>query len=216
MSMEEYQFWNNPDITDYFKSKPADPRIEAFISDIDTTNLRALDLGCGGGRHSEMLGHAGCNVSSIDVNPAMLRETQSRLSSQSLDNDVRFGSILDIPYDNETFDLVVTTGVLHQAKTVEEYMQAMQELARVVKPQGVVLLNIFTNGVWDDTYDIYSEDGYSVMTAEGLPMTLLPKELFVDMMQHHGFTMIDNQGEDIKQENTGPRAVFRAFFQKQS
>lgn len=144
----------------------------------------------------------------------MLNETQTRLSAQSLDNDVRFGSIHDIPYDDETFDLVITTGVLHQAKNIEEYTMAMQELSRVVKPNGVVLLNIFTNTVWDQTYTITSEDGYSVKTAEGLPMTLLPKELFVDMMRYHGFEMIDDQGEDIKQENTGPRAVFRAFFQK--
>jgi ubiquinone/menaquinone biosynthesis C-methylase UbiE len=214
MPNKEFTFWNSPEITEYFKAKPADPRIERHILDHDTDGTRALDLGCGGGRHSELLARAGCDVSSVDVNPAMLAQTARRLESQNLTAEIQYGSILDIPFDDETFDTVITTGVLHQAKSLDEYVRAVAELSRVVKPNGTVLLNIFTNLVWDDTYETISEDGFSVMTREGLPMTLLSKEIFIDLMQKNQFEMFDDQGEDVKEENTGPRAVFRAFFVK--
>lgn len=129
-------------------------------------------------------------------------------------DDIHEGSILAIPADNEVFDIVVTTGVLHQANTIEEYVRALEELARVTKPSGFVLLNIFTNKAWDDTYTVTSPDGYSVLTQEGLPQTLLPRETFVSMMDTVDFELASDQGEEVKQENTGSRAVFRAFFQK--
>jgi len=102
-----------------------------------------------------------------------------------------------------------------EARTVDEYGQAMDELSRVMQPKAPVLLNVFTNKVWDDTYRTATSDGLSVVTREGLGMTLLPRDLFVDMMAQRGLKLFADQGEDIKMENTGPRAVFRAFFAKE-
>ncbi|GEM_PF-1948352 len=216
ITRSERQFWNSPDITRYFESKPADPRIVAFMEHFTETHphARVLDLGCGGGRHSELLASLGHLVTSVDVNPGMLVATHARLDSLGLVADIHEGSILAIPADNEVFDIVVTTGVLHQANTIEEYVRALEELARVTKPSGFVLLNIFTNKAWDDTYTVTSPDGYSVLTQEGLPQTLLPRETFVSMMDAVDFELASDQGEEVKQENTGSRAVFRAFFQK--
>jgi 2-polyprenyl-3-methyl-5-hydroxy-6-metoxy-1,4-benzoquinol methylase len=43
-------------MVNYFAEKPADPRIvERLESYMPSAEPRALDLGCGGGRHSEML-----------------------------------------------------------------------------------------------------------------------------------------------------------------
>lgn len=216
ITQSERQFWNSPDITRYFESKPADPRIVSFMERFTEAHphARVLDLGCGGGRHSELLASLGHKVTSIDVNPAMLVTTHARLSALGLVADIHEGSILAIPVDDEEFDVVVTTGVLHQANTIEEYTLALDELARVTKPSGHVLLNTFTNKAWDDTYHVVSSDGYSVLTQEGLPQTLLPRQTFVSMMGAVGFELTSDQGEEIKQENTGSRSVFRAFFQK--
>lgn len=212
----ERAFWNNPDITGYFESKPPDPRIVDFVASYEKApeEVRALDLGCGGGRHSELLAAHGYEVSSVDVNPAMLDRTRARLAGRGLQADIRPGSITNIPYADETFDLVVTTGVLHQAESPEEYEVAVKELSRVMKPAALVLLNVFTNAVWDDSYVRVGGSPYAVRTRQGLPMTLLPSAEFDALMERHSLACIDRQGEDIKQENTGPRAVYRAFYQK--
>ena len=217
VSPAERTFWNAQDITTYFEAKPADPRIETFLEAYTESvgAVTALDLGCGGGRHSELLASLGHDTHSIDVNPAMLDTTARRIAANGLSADIREGSIDAIPFSDASFDIVVTTGVLHQANNIAEYLTAIAELSRVMKPGAYVLLNIFTNAVWDESYTTVSEDGFSVITREGLPQTLLPRELFDALMAEHSLVLVEDQGEEIKQENTGPRAVYRAIFQKQ-
>ena len=45
-------------------------------------------------------------------------------------------------------------------------------------------------------------------------MTLLPKELFYTLMEAEGLQLETELAEDIKLENTGPRAVLRSNFIK--
>jgi ubiquinone/menaquinone biosynthesis C-methylase UbiE len=214
-SNETFEFWNNKDTTEYFKSKDADPRLVEFVAALgDTRGQRALDLGCGGGRHSEFFVQHDFNTSAVDINPAMLATTNERVAALGKTIDLQEGSILGIPYLDNEFDIVLTTGVLHQAQNLDQYATAIQELSRVTKPGGHVFLNIFTDGVWDDTYTQLEEFG--VMTKEGLTMTLLPKELFVELMREEGLRLFIDYGEDIKEENTGPRAVYRAIFAKEN
>ncbi|MEK7095517.1 MAG: class I SAM-dependent methyltransferase [Patescibacteria group bacterium] len=211
---EEKKFWNDLNMVSYFGSKPADPRVEARLNlVVDIKNKKALDLGCGGGRHTELLLKLGFETHACDVNPEMIRATKTRISDLGSATIVE-GTMLDIPFPDEYFDVVVTTGVLHQAKSHQEYERAIGELNRVTKLGAVVSLNIFTNKVWDDTYVPVDDEAYTVVTAEGLWMTILPREEFCRLMRDKGFVLEDGWIEDSKQENTGPRAVFRANFVK--
>jgi ubiquinone/menaquinone biosynthesis C-methylase UbiE len=212
----EKLFWNDEEMAAYFAAKPADTRIIDFVETryAEPSGLKALDLGCGGGRHSEFLAAYGFDVLSVDPNPGMRSATTTRLEALGLTAKVIDGEILAIPAKNDEFDLIVTTGVLHQANTSAEYARAIDELSRTLKIGGHVCLNIFTNRVWDTKYTVTSTDGYSVITAEGLPMTLLPKETFVEMMGKSGLSLTSDYPEDLRQENTGPRAVYRANFTK--
>lgn len=212
----EKNFWNDADMAAYFAAKPADPRIRDFVATHyeHPSGQTALDLGCGGGRHSEFLAESGFDVVSVDPNEGMRRATQMRIAAQGLTATIREGEILAIPSPDEQFNLVVTTGVLHQANTSAEYEQALSELNRVMKRGAYVCLNIFTNAAWDPTYRTVSEDGYSVMTAEDLPMTLWPRDHFVERMEGHGLGLVSDYPEEVRPENTGARAVYRANFQK--
>lgn len=215
----EQQFWNDEQMTAYFAAKPADPRVEERLRQIpDIQGKVALDLGCGGGRHTELLCQLGFDTYGCDVNPGMIGFTRNRIAgyypNEDITHRVMYGSILTIPFADETFDALITTGVLHQAKSLEEYRQAIHELVRVMKRCGVVTLNIFTNAVWDDSYTPIEGHPYTVITREGLPMTLLPKELFYTLMEAEGLQLETELAEDIKLENTGPRAVLRSNFIK--
>lgn len=214
-STETIRFWNDPETAEYFKGKDADPRLVEFIQGLgDTTGQRALDLGCGGGRHSEFFVNNNFDTSAVDINPGMLATTQERVAKTGKTIDLQEGSILDIPFTDDEFDIVLTTGVLHQAQNIEQYEIAIHELSRVMKTGGFAFLNIFTNAVWDPNYTEL-EDDYAVLTKEGLTMTLLPKEVFIEKMEKEGLVLFIDHGEDIKEENTGPRAVYRGIFIKQ-
>lgn len=62
----------------------------------------------------------------------------------------------------------------------------------------------------DSTYRILNN--FTVRTKEGLLMTLLPKELFYEIMAENGFSIEEEYCEETKLENTGPRTVLRARF----
>lgn len=216
---DDYKFWNSDDNVKYFEKKPADPRIVSYLEtmpDEKAPEMNALDLGCGGGRHTEMLALKGFSTYAVDVNPAMLEATRERVAHLPGKNIpvIQEGSITSIPFSDNFFDIVVTTGVLHQARSQEEYRTAIAELSRVCKQGAVILLNIFTNRDIDPTYTFLDEAKTVVKTREGLLMTLLPKEQFYAMMTDENLMLDEEYVEELKEENTGPRTVLRARFIK--
>lgn len=209
-------FWNDLSNVAYFSKKPADWRIIDrldFFSPQQCRQLIALDLGCGGGRHTEMLCKKNFRTCAVDINPKMLEATRKRTENLSNRPIIREGTILNTPFSDGCFDIVVTTGVLHQAENLAQYEEAIKELSRVCRDECIVCLNIFTNKVIDNTYMKVSDD-YSYITKEGLPMCLLSKELFYSLMLKNGFILEKEYSEDIVHENTGQRAVLRCDFIK--
>src|SRR5262249_55721567 len=50
---------------------------------------RVLEIGCGMGLHSELLGRAGAKVTSIDISPTSVEATSRRFALKGLKGDVR-------------------------------------------------------------------------------------------------------------------------------
>lgn len=210
-------FWNNKKSIEYFAAKPPDPRVkkrlELFVRQKkDMVELSALDLGCGGGRHTELLVGLGFKTSIVDLNWRMLRSTVSRVGRSKLAS-VKWASITRLPHKDGVFDVIVTTGVLHQAKNFQEYQIAISELSRTLKSGGVICLNIFTSFELDKSYTKLS-DAFAYRTKEGLDMTLLSKTTFYELMGWYGLTLEEELSEDTVEENTGTRSVLRCNFIK--
>lgn len=217
MKDPEFAFWNDPEMVAYFAAKPADPIIVERLNELDVSsgNLRALDLGCGGGRHSELLASRGFDVTSVDINPAMLEATKERLNKSGYCTTTKTMSVDRLDFEDEIFDVVVSTGVLHQVRSLGRYAVALQGIARVLKPGGLFTMNIFTNTCWDETYTVPEpSEPYTVLTTEKLFMTLLSKPLFYALASDAGLELEQEVREDIKQENTGPRSILRAHLLK--
>lgn len=212
-----FSFWNSARNVAYFRDKEADPRINkrllAYLSEEGQVgSIQALDLGCGGGRHTKLLVDLGFLTSAVDLNPQMLQCTIDRVGKHNL-SSIKKASIVKLPFKGAIFDVVITTGVLHQARNLSEYDQAIAELSRVTKPRGLVCLNIFTSHKLDSSY-VKLSSAFAYMTKEGLEMTLLSKQCFYEMMEWHGFLLEEELSEDVVQENTGVRSVLRCNFIK--
>jgi SAM-dependent methyltransferase len=94
---------------------------------------RVLDLGCGAGRHSILLGKAGFQVVAIDISETALRILEGRLKTAFIDNVtlVRH-DMLELPFTDDYFDGVICTNVLHHGK-LAQIKQATREVHRVMK-----------------------------------------------------------------------------------
>lgn len=95
----------------------------------------ALDAGMGPGRLLAELTERGWNVSGIDASAGMVAAAQSRLPGSA--HRLTQGRIEALPFPDESFDVVVATGVLEYAQ-VEP---AIVELARVVRRGGLAVVS---------------------------------------------------------------------------
>jgi ubiquinone/menaquinone biosynthesis C-methylase UbiE len=96
-----------------------------------------LDAGCGTGMMALRIAARcpGCAVHGIDISPKMIAVARREAENQGLTVDFRVGSITDLPYPGDSFD-VVTTNIMYHHLDLAEKRQAVAEIARVLKPGG--------------------------------------------------------------------------------
>jgi len=101
--------------------------------------MRILDLGCGTGKNTAVLETLGFEVYGLDLSTLAIARCQ-----QLVPHPERFlsGSAASLPWENAFFDIVLDIGCLH---CMPEALRpvAVQEIARVMKPQGVTYSRSF-------------------------------------------------------------------------
>ena len=104
-----------------------------------------LDAGCGDGAHTIRLAKRGYPVFGLDFSDHILAKARENVVANNLDRMVRFerGSLLKLPIADRSFDFVLCWGVLMHIPEVET---AIAELARVVKPNGFLIIS--ENNMW--------------------------------------------------------------------
>lgn len=96
---------------------------------------RVLDAGCGTGLLAQDIYHAlkPESLTAIDTSQAMLDKARERVADGKTFS--MNGDILNLPFENETFDVVTATWVI---ETLDDPKRAMQECLRVLKNGGVL------------------------------------------------------------------------------
>ena len=97
---------------------------------------RVLDLGCGNGRHAMYFAHQGVKADGIDVSEQAIDWASDWARREGLSVDFRVGSIDELPYEANSFDAVVSHGVLDHVP-MELAKRAAAEVNRVLKPNGL-------------------------------------------------------------------------------
>lgn len=101
----------------------------------------ALDLGCGNGRHAELLAsHAG-TVVCADLSRSILETARDRTGDRValLQTDAA-----DLPLRSESVDLAVYIAALHHLPERTMRIQSLEELSRVLTPSGRALVSVWS------------------------------------------------------------------------
>ena len=96
--------------------------------------LRVLNAGAGQGSFSLRLAERGFEVTSVDASAAAVEVLERRAPGAVAQADVT-----DLPFGDETFDAAVLGEVLEH---VPDDVAALREVARVVRPQGLLALSV--------------------------------------------------------------------------
>jgi SAM-dependent methyltransferase len=106
-----------------------------------------LDAGCGTGIFSLDLQEAGCNVIGLDLSGVFVQITRKRCDPSRV--KVLVGNILELPFEMNQFDLILCSGVLGQLIEEEDFRKSLEELGRVVRPGGRLVITTYNYHIID-------------------------------------------------------------------
>lgn len=93
-----------------------------------------LECGCGTGLILERIARFAGKAAGIDLSPGMLELARAR------GLDVREGSVTELPFEDASFDVTCSFKVLAH---VPDIGRALAEMARVTRPGGVILAELY-------------------------------------------------------------------------
>jgi ubiquinone/menaquinone biosynthesis C-methylase UbiE len=129
---EAYAAENETNLVNAYYERPA---MLALAGEV--TARRILDAGCGAGPLTAALRERGAVVTGIDSSVAMLTLARQRLGEEV---PLELVDLRDrLPFDNETFDDVVASLVLHY---LQDWEPTLREFRRVLRPGGRLIVSV--------------------------------------------------------------------------
>jgi len=140
------------------------PEVEAFVADAPAVDL-ALDIGCGNGRHVEILKQRAGRVVGVDASRSLLDAATDRVP----DSHLVLGDASTLPIATDRVDLALYIATLHHLPSRETRIESLDELARVLDPDGEAFVS-----AWSITHDNFdappdAEMGFDTTVEWTLP-----------------------------------------------
>lgn len=110
--------------------------------------MKVLDLACGTGASTDSLAKAGADVTGCDFSAGMIREGLRRRPHLNLIQ----GDAMDLPFEDESFDVVTMS---YGLRNVQNPMRALEEMYRVVRPGGRLVIAEFSTPVTQPMHSAY-------------------------------------------------------------
>lgn len=126
----------NPCRLDYITAQIAALYGRDLAQTLPFTDLRILDIGCGGGLLSEPMARLGANVVGADAAAGNIPVAQVHAKQSNLEIDYRHTTAETLADAGEQFDAVLNMEVVEHVADPQAYLQACQTL---LKPGGVML-----------------------------------------------------------------------------
>ena len=120
--------------------------------------MSLLDAGCGGGRNLVYFLRNGFKVYGVDQSATAIVQAKSLATEllNAIESDqFRVENVERMSFSNETFDVVVSSAVLHFANDEEHWQAMVSEMWRVLKPGGIFFARLAsTVGIEDQIQPI--------------------------------------------------------------
>lgn len=197
-------FWKKQDTINSFKIRPVSRYVTNVIDTLKLEHQKCVDIGCGSGRYSKYLKSKGADVLAVDKNPEMFCEN----------DEINFviGLMNDVPVMDNSYYLVLSIGVIHNAVTLNEYIAALKEIYRILKKDGKALISVFTDDLISNDLTKVEENKYTISNRP--PMILLSKNKIHDYIKQIGFNEYQEIDEHVTDVGSGKRNVYTILIQK--
>ncbi len=189
-------------------------------------NILILDAGCGTGKNLEYLQRYG-PAQGLDFSEEALKFCRQR-GLKSL----KRGEIENLPYPDDTFELVTCFGVLYH-RGIKDDFQAIKELQRVCRPGGYVLINtpageFLTSPLFASQHDrqqhtarrhskaglrcLMKKAGLEVVEISYMNMFLMPGVVLVRLLKNLSQNILPSRRESFQSELQMPSPAVNRFL----
>ncbi|RQO65950.1 class I SAM-dependent methyltransferase [Pedobacter sp. KBW06] len=104
-----------------------------------------LDAGCGQGRNVAYFLQSGYQVYGVDSsvdNITAIKQLAASFSSSSPQENFSVALVENLPFDDEKFDLVISSAVLHFADNAGHFGEMLNSMWRVIRPGGYLFCRL--------------------------------------------------------------------------
>jgi phosphoethanolamine N-methyltransferase len=159
---------------EHFLSPGGNKVIDKIFRNIDLTNQKVLDIGCGlGGPALYLAKKYKANIIGIDIEPNLVKDAQQRaIKTHNLKGHVQFSIMAKeepLNFANNSFDIIFGKESWLHIKNKELFFQ---EIFRILKPGGIMV-----SLDWMHASAEYSTDMQQFVVIDGLDFSFItPKE----------------------------------------
>lgn len=114
--------------------------IPAAADFASSSGLRVLEIGCGLGTDGAQFAKAGADYTGVDLTEAAVDLARKRFAVSALPGRFKLADAENLEFENESFDLVYSHGVLHHTPNTA---RAVSEIWRVLRPGGRALVMLY-------------------------------------------------------------------------
>lgn len=173
-----------------------------------TKGTLVLDVGSGPGIVSTSLAKYAKNVTAFDITPSMIKAAKQRSIEHGVTNiNFKVGEAENLPFSNNSFDIVVTRLTIHHFKEPE---LVLKEIKRVIKPEGRLVLADVTSSENPDESELHNalEILRDPSHVRMLPLSELKKQIQsvgLEVIKEEGWIMEREYSEWVKITNAPER-----------
>lgn len=122
---------------------PADEVIPVVLRWKKSGFKKALDLGCGLGRHSVYFAQNGFTVNAFDLSRDGLEKFDKKIQNRRLKIRLKFGDMLKLPYKENSFDCLLAFHTIQHAN-LAGLRKAVGNIHKVLKPGGEAFVTLLS------------------------------------------------------------------------
>lgn len=202
---------------------------EAFFADVERHRYRlephipeivrferwsgsdVLEAGCGIGTDGTRFARAGARYTGVDESETALELASRRFESNGLEASFERASVTALPFEDASFDLVYSHGVIHHIPDTEA---AVREFHRVLRPGGTALVMLYHRDSLNYRFNIMlvrralaaalAVPGAAVLIAKATGEERAVLEGHCELLREHGARYLTDRQLFLSNNTDGP------------
>jgi len=151
------------------------------------SRMTILDAGCGAGRNLVYFLQSGGRVFGVDQNPNAIeyvRELAHALAPALPPGNFQMAKVEEMPFQNEYFDAVISSAVLHFADDELQFNRMLEEMWRVLRRGGLLFIRLASSIGIEDKIELIKARRY--LLPDGSERFLVDEEMLIHATERLG------------------------------